>query len=247
MIYLDTCIFSIVAARVMGSWVIARKELNTLAPITIKNVMAKVPVHSLIASNTLFLVKVRPGKIIINIARKEPIAAACATENQPENMPPNTNPKRITTPNISLIERKRSFQEHFEVGGAMPGHTLHQITTVMMPKPAWSMPGRIPAENSALTELVVSTAYRIIGVLGGIKIPNVPPKAIDPVDRRASYPSLRISGKETAPMVAQVAGVEPQMAPKPAQAAIVAQAKLPGTRESHFLVKSNKPDDSLAR
>ena len=34
-------------------------------------------------------------------------------------------------------------------------------------------------------------------------------------------------------MVAQVAAHEPQIAPKPARAAIVAAARLPGTRESH--------------
>ena len=40
------------------------------------------------------------------------------------------------------------------------------------------------------------------------------------------------------PIVAQVAAQEPQMAPKPAQAATVAQAREPGSRFSHLLAQS---------
>ena len=49
------------------------------------------------------------------------------------------------------------------------------------------------------------------------------------------------------PMVAQVAAQEPQMAPKPAQAATLAAARLPGTRESHLLAQSNSAPDNPAR
>ena len=55
-----------------------------------------------------------------------------------------------------------------------------------------------------------------MGVLGGIRMPSVPPMAMEPVDSLSAYPYLRISGRAMVPMVAQVAAQEPQMAPKPA-------------------------------
>jgi len=64
-------------------------------------------------------------------------------------------------------------------------------------------------------------------VLGGIITPRVPAAATQPVARESSYPYLFISGMATLPMAAAVAFVEPHMAAKPAQAAIVAMARPP--------------------
>ena len=47
-------------------------------------------------------------------------------------------------------------------------------------------------------------------------------------------------------MVAQVAAQEPQMAPKPAQAATVPQARLPGRRDSHLVPASYRLPDKPA-
>jgi hypothetical protein len=71
-------------------------------------------------------------------------------------------------------------------------------------------------------------------VLGGIRIPNVPPAATQPVESVSAYPCVRISGVAMVPIVAVVAAREPQMAPNPAQAAIVAQARPPGSQLSHY-------------
>ena len=55
----------------------------------------------------------------------------------------------------------------------------------------------------------------IIRTDGGIKIPSVPPAAIDPVDNASAYPNLRISGCATFTIVAAVATADPQIAPIP--------------------------------
>ena len=94
---MDTSRFLIDVANIIGTRVIAKNLLKTLAPIIMKNVIAKVRVHSFKASIIVSLLNVFPG-IVRSIAQKAPIAEACATENQPENMPPSTMPKRSTTP-----------------------------------------------------------------------------------------------------------------------------------------------------
>ncbi len=71
-------------------------------------------------------------------------------------------------------------------------------------------------------------------MLGGMRMPSVPPIAIEPVGEPVRVLVLRISGSAIVPIVAQVAAHEPQIAPNPAQAAIVPQARLPGRRDSHL-------------
>ncbi|OQC74179.1 MAG: hypothetical protein BWX45_00059 [Deltaproteobacteria bacterium ADurb.Bin002] len=65
-------------------------------------------------------------------------------------------------------------------------------------------------------------------VLGGIRIPRLPPAATTPVASAGSYWYFFISGSATEAMVAAVALVEPQTAEKPAQAPMVAMASPPG-------------------
>ena len=57
---------------------------------------------------------------------------------------------------------------------------------VMMHRVAIMMPGRMPAANSWPMEASAMMPYRIMGVLGGIKTPRVPPMAMEPVDSLSS-------------------------------------------------------------
>src|SRR5680860_1518032 len=75
------------------------------------------------------------------------------------------------------------------------------------------IPGIIPAMNNALIDCSVATPYRTKITLGGISIARVPAAATLAVERESAYLNLRISGRAILPMVAQVAGLEPQTAP----------------------------------
>ena len=89
------------------------------------------------------------------------------------------------------------------------------------------MPGSIPAMNSLPMDCSVSIPYTINTVLGGIRIPRLPPAATVPVARPISYPYFFISGSVTVAMVAAVALVEPEMAENPAHVPMVAIARPP--------------------
>jgi len=58
-------------------------------------------------------------------------------------------------------------------------------------------------------------------------MPNVPPAAIDPVDRLSAWPKRRIDGVATLEIVAAMASDHPQTAPNPPQAAMVPMANPP--------------------
>ena len=70
--------------------------------------------------------------------------------------------------------------------------------------------------------------YRIIGMLGGIRMPRVPPAATVPSTTVRLYPRDSISGIAIAPMVTAVATLEPEIAAKIAQAKTVATPRPPG-------------------
>src|SRR5688500_4915914 len=78
---------------------------------------------------------------------------------------------------------------------------------------------------------------------GGIRMPSVPPAAITAVEVASSYFALRISGIATRVMVAAVAMELPQIAAKPAQAAIVERARPPRKRPSQALLARNSSRD----
>ena len=63
--------------------------------------------------------------------------------------------------------------------------------------------------------------------LGGIKIPKVPPAAIDAVANESAYLYLLISGIATLDIVAAVAIEDPEMAENIPQATTVDMAKPP--------------------
>ena len=50
-----------------------------------------------------------------------------------------------------------------------------------MNSPISNSPGPIPARNSLITDSSVIKPNTIIGIDGGIRMPSVPPAAIDPV------------------------------------------------------------------
>ena len=62
---------------------------------------------------------------------------------------------------------------------------------------------------------------------GGIRMPSVPPAAMEAVERLSAYRNLRISGMATLDMVAAVASDDPQIAANPPQATMVAIASPP--------------------
>ena len=66
--------------------------------------------------------------------------------------------------------------------------------------------------------------------LGGIMAPIAPEAAMLPVDKVSLYLYFRISGMAIDPMVAVVAGFEPQTAPNTTQARTLDIASPPGTR-----------------
>src|SRR5688572_2344181 len=78
---------------------------------------------------------------------------------------------------------------------------------------------------------------------GGIRMPSVAPEAITAVEVASSYLALRISGMATRVMVAQVAIELPQMAAKPAQAAMAERASPPRKRPSQALEARNSSRD----
>src|SRR5215468_9013752 len=65
-------------------------------------------------------------------------------------------------------------------------------------------------------------------MLGGISASRVPPLATTPVASPLSYLALSISGTAILAMVAAAAMLDPEAAPKPAQAQLVATASPPG-------------------
>ena len=65
-------------------------------------------------------------------------------------------------------------------------------------------------------------------------MPRVPPAATQPVLNAPSYLCFFISGRATLPMVATVAKVSPQTAPKAAQPPTVAMPSPPGNCPIHL-------------
>jgi len=64
-------------------------------------------------------------------------------------------------------------------------------------------------------------------------MPSVPPAAMEPAATPSGKPRLRISGMPILPIAAQVAGEEPDIAAKSAQAPRLEMTRPPGTRVSH--------------
>ena len=74
----------------------------------------------------------------------------------------------------------------------------------------------------------VRIPYKINTELGGIRIPRVPPAAMQPVAKASEYFNFCISGRAMVPNMAAVASEDPEMAAKQAQAPTVAMDSPPG-------------------
>ena len=70
-------------------------------------------------------------------------------------------------------------------------------------------------------------------MLGGISASSVPPLAHTPVASPLSYLFLSISGTASRAITAAAATLDPDAAPKPAQAQLVATASPPGSAPNH--------------
>ena len=68
----------------------------------------------------------------------------------------------------------------------------------------------------------------IMGTEGGIRMPRVPPAAMEPMMSGRPYPRRSISGMAIIPMVAAVATLEPEIAAKIAHEKTLATARPPG-------------------
>ena len=85
-----------------------------------------------------------------------------------------------------LRERTLSRMGYLTASGASVGLTLHMIEMVMQKQIAKMMPGMMPAANSFPTDSPVIMPYRMKDVEGGIRMPRVPPAAMEPQDRLSS-------------------------------------------------------------
>ena len=71
-------------------------------------------------------------------------------------------------------------------------------------------------------------------MLGGIKIPKVPPAANDPITIRSEYPRCRNDGRDTRLIVADVATLDPEQAAKIAQETMLVWIRPPGRKNIHL-------------
>src|SRR5262245_38025242 len=76
-------------------------------------------------------------------------------------------------------------------------------------------------------------------MLGGISASSVPPLAQTPVARPLSYLFLSISGTASRAITAAAATLDPDAAPKPAQAQLVATASPPGSAPNQACAARN--------
>src|SRR5450830_1964219 len=88
----------------------------------------------------------------------------------------------------------------------------------------------MPARNKRPSDCSAATAYKIMVIDGGNRMPRVPPAAMIPAAKPGEQPRRRISGIPAEPMAEQVAGDEPAIAANKAQANTLAMPRPPGTR-----------------
>ena len=119
------------------------------------------------------------------------------------------------------------------------GSRLHQIAMVTMNIAVRMMPGRMPETNRLAMLFSVMKPYTTKAALGGMRMPRLPPAAMEPNDSLSSYPSLRIDGRAALFIVTAVAMLSPHTAPNAAHAPTVAMASPPRKCPSHLSKVSN--------
>src|SRR5660397_91572 len=95
-------------------------------------------------------------------------------------------------------------------------------------------PGSTPPRKSFPMDTSTAMPYRIRVMLGGIRIPRVPPATMAPEATALEYPLLRISGIPAEPTAAAVAGDDPHNAAKIAETTTLVIARPPGSLPNHF-------------
>ena len=105
-----------------------------------------------------------------------------------------TRTKSPNIPQTLFKERSLSSQAKALPGGPSAGFLLHMRRIRSINSPARNKPGKIPAINKAPILVSVIIPKMIKMVLGGMRIPSVPPAAIVPVAKRELYLYLFISG-----------------------------------------------------
>ena len=134
--------------------------------------------------------------------------------------------------------------------GAVRGNITDVMTIMRIIVNASRKPGRKPPMYSRPMDSSTSTPKMIRPMLGGIRMPRVPPAAREPMTRRSLYPRCRKDGSETRLMVAEVATLEPEHAANTAQEAMLVCSSPPGRntsqRESAPYIRSPMPERSIS-
>ena len=120
---------------------------------------------------------------------------------------------------------------------------MQRIVLVITKTTARRIPGKMPAKNMVPTDTEAVTAYVTIGILGGITTPKVPAEAATAPAASLGYPFSFIRGTVIPPIAATVAGLDPEMAPKKADATTAILASFPGCLLTKVAIKSIKRFD----
>ena len=147
-------------------------------------------------------------------------------------MLPNT--AKIKNPMGSKLNnpKNRSRQLTISSLGAIPGQILAAIMIMSMKVTANITPGTNPAKKSRPIDSPTISPYRTRPMLGGIRMPRVPPAAKDPITNRSLYPRWRNEGRATLLIVAAVATLEPAQAANMAHEAMLLWIRPPGMNTS---------------
>jgi hypothetical protein len=103
-----------------------------------------------------------------------------------------------------------------------------------MKRKAREKPGMNPAAKRRPMETSATDPYMIMLMLGGMRMPSVPPAAMEPSTMRSLYRLALNAGMATTPMVAAVATLDPEFAASSADAAMLVCRRPPGRGASHL-------------
>ena len=92
----------------------------------------------------------------------------------------------------------------------------------------------MPPANNFPHDAPATRAYMMNNILGGMRIPRVPPAMTAPQARRTWYFLLSIDGRAMSPMVTTAAPMMPTTAARRVLASTVADASPPGNGAVHF-------------
>ena len=116
-------------------------------------------------------------------APNAPTPAASLGEKTPRYSPPMTTEKSRTMLHTRVRERSLSFRGALCPAGPSAGLRFTQKRTTAMYRAIWIRPGIKPAMNMSPMDCPVMIPYSTMTVLGGMRMPSVPPAAMQPVAR----------------------------------------------------------------